>query len=820
MHVVALLEALLQDVRYGLRGFRKSLGFTSVALLSLALGIGATTAIFSVVYGVLINPYPYSKPETIWAPQIVDSKSGQIRGSHWISEFLEIRHLPAFSDVMATSWDNVLLTGEHTPESFTGILMSGNAFQFLGVPALLGRTIQPSDVSSTGEAEPVVVLSYLLWQRLFNGDASAIGKTLYLNDEPHLVIGVMPPRFGWYGNDAFWLPLPTTHPEQRISNVIMRLAPGVSKESAEQQLQALHVRLAAEKPRNFPKTGFKTVLVNYLDITVASGEMKTSLHLLFYAVAFLLLIACANVANLQLSRSTARAREIAVRFAIGANRGRVVRQLLTESVLLSVIGGLFGVLLAVVITKTIVAIMPDFYVPNEARISVNTYALLFSAAISVFTGILFGLAPGIQASVPRLAEFLKDSGRTSESGSRAGGRTRSMLVITEVALSVILLVGATLTIRGFVALHQVDLGFQPERVLMLGLPLPPKRYATLEQRNQFAENVLDRVRSLPGVVSAAIGNGGMPFGGPQSTYTITGQPQAENKRVRVGMISTDYLTTMGISLLSGRNLTEAEVTHGNAVALINEAARKLWPAGEDPIGKHIHLDLLADPHNPLVLIPPGGTPDLEVVGIIGNTRNAGLEREPDAAVLVPFTLLAPPQSQLTVRAQGNPMLLVNAVRAQIRAIDKDQPLRHPITMEELLGYQTVQPRFNVVLFSGFAMLGLVLAAAGIYSVISYHATRRTHEIGVRMALGAERGHVIMLMLNMGAKLVGVGLIIGVASSFILARVLRSQIFHVPATDPISVLMSILVLSAAALGACYVPARRAARIDPIVALRHE
>jgi predicted permease len=819
MHFFGLIETLLQDVRYGFRGFRNSLGFTIVALLSLALGIGATTAIFSIVYGVLINPYPYSKPETIWAPQIVDSKSGQVRGSHWVSEYLEIKSLPAFSDVMATSWENVLLTGEHAPESFGGVLMSGNAFQFLGVPPLIGRTIQRSDVSSSGDAQPVVVLSYLLWQRLFNGDANAMGKTLYLNDEPHVVIGVMPPRFGWYGKDSFWLPLPTTHPEQRMANVIMRLAPGVSKESAEQQLQALHIRLAAEKPMNFPKLGFTIGLVNYLDITVASGEMKTSLHLLFYAVGFLLLIACANVANLQLSRSTARAREIAVRFAIGADRLRVLRQLLTESVVLSLIGGVFGVLLALVITKTIVVLMPEFYVPNEARISVNAYALIFSAVVSVLTGVLFGLAPGIQASVPRLAEFLKD-GRGSESGSRTGGRTRNMLVITEVALSVILLVGATLTIRGFVALHQVNLGFHPERVLMLGLPLPPKRYPTLEQRNAFAQNILDRVRSLPGVVSAAIGNGGMPFGGPQSTYAITGQPQAENKRVRVGMISADYLTTMGIPLLGGRNLTEAEVAHGNAVALINESARKLWPAGEDPIGKRIRLDVLIDTHSPVVLIPSGGTQDVEVVGVIGNTRNAGLEREPDAAVLVPFTLLSPPQRQLAIRTQANPMLLLNAAREQVRAIDKDQPLGRPTTIEELLGYQTVQPRFNVVLFTGFAMLGLALAAAGIYSVISYHATRRTHEIGVRMALGAERGHVVMLMLNMGAKLVAIGLVIGIACSVVLAKFFRSQVFHVPATDPISVLASVLVLSMAALGACYLPARRAARIDPIVALRHD
>ena len=814
------LEPLLQDARFGIRGFLKSPGFTAVALLSLALGVGSNTAIFSVVYGVLIDPYPYAKPQSIWAPQIIDAKTGQARGSYWLSEYLEIKRLPAFSDAMATSWNSgVLLTGDRTPETLNGIFLSGNAFQFLGVAPLLGRTIQPSDITSSGEAQPVVVLSYSLWQRLFDGDAAAIGKTLYLDDEPRVVIGVMPPRFGWYGNDALWLPLPTIHPDERMGNVLVRLKAGITKETALSQLHALHLRLAAEKPKNFPKSGFSTRLANFLDIGVANGEMETSLHLLFYAVGFLLLIACANVANLQLSRSTARAREIAIRFAIGAQRGRILRQLLTESVVLSLIGGVFGVLLAMGITKTIVMIMPEYFVPNEARISVNSYALLFSLAVSVLTGIAFGLAPGIQGSTPRLAEFLKQAGRGSDSGSRFGNRTRNLLVIAEVALSVVLLLGATLTTRGLAALLQVDLGFRPERVLLVGLPLPPKRYATLEQRNAFAEEVVQRVRSLPGVASVAVGNGEMPFMGPQSTYLVHGQAQTEN-RVRLGMISADYLTTMGIPLMAGRNLSEAEVTRGDRLALINEAARKLWLNGEDPIGKHIRVDVLVDPRNNTVLTPPGGTDDAQVVGIIGNTKNVGIDSQPAPAVLVPFTLLAPPERLLAVRTRGDPMSLLNAIRAQVRALDNDQPLTRARTLEELLGLQTTQPRFNVALFTAFAILGLSLAAAGIYSVLSYHAARRTHEIGVRMALGAERSDVIMLMLSMGLKLVGIGLAVGVAGGLTVGKLFRSQVFHVPATDPVALLVSLVVLTIAGAIACYLPARRAAQVDPMVALRYD
>src|SRR6266404_245397 len=366
------MSTLWLDLRYAVRGFLKSPAYTAVALLSLALGIGATTAIFSVVYGVLIDPYPYAKPYEIWAPEMRSLKSPQGRGSQWMSEYVETAKLPAFSDVMATGWDDVLLTGDRAPESFRGVLLSGNAFGFLGVKPLLGRTIVPSDIRPSGEAEPVVVLSYAAWQRLFDSDSNAIGKTLRLNDEPHTVIGVMPSRFGWYTNDGMWLPLPMDRRDQRMVNVIMRLQKGVAKEVAEQQLHALYLRIEKEKAANFPKAGFTTSLKNYMDITVASGEMQSSLRLLFGAVGFLLLIACANVANLQLARATARAREIAVRMSIGAGRARVLKQLLTESVLLSLSGGALGLLLGIGATRAIVALMPEFYVPNEARITVNS----------------------------------------------------------------------------------------------------------------------------------------------------------------------------------------------------------------------------------------------------------------------------------------------------------------------------------------------------------------------------------------------------------------------------------------------------------------
>src|SRR5258706_1028240 len=716
---------------------------------------------------------------------------------------------------MATSGDNVLLTGDRAPENFQGVLLSSNAFQFLGVQPILGRAISAIDIRPGGEPEPVVVLSYLAWKRLFDGDPNAIGKTLRLNDQPHTVIGVMPPRFGWFGNDGIWLPLPMNQPD-RMANVIMRLNQGVSKQQGEQQLQALHLRLAKETPASFPKDGFRTTLTNYMDVTVASGEMRNSLRLLFGAVGFLLLIACANVANLQLARVTARTREIAIRMSVGAGRSRVLRQLLTESVFLSLLGGALGVLLTFAATRAIVALMPEFYLPNEARITVNMQVLLFSMAISVLTGIMFGIAPAAHSSKPDLTDALKDAAKGSGT-SATSGKTRNLLVIAEVALSVILLVGASLTIRTLVALHRVDVGFQADRVLLVSLPLQPKRYSTAEQRNTFAQNLLDRVKNLPGVEAAAIGNGGLPFGGPRSPYAIEGQ-QADGKAIIIGLISSDYLRTMGIPLQRGRVLTESEVAHADHFALINVAAAKLWPGGESPIGKRIRIDFLGKAPGPQVLLGPGANPNVTVVGIIGNTKNAGIKDEPAPAVFVPYTLMAPPQRALAVRTTGEPTLLLNAVRNQLQAIDRDQPLARPIIMKEVLGFQTVQPRFNMALFSFFGLLGLTLAMAGIYSVLSYHVMQRTHEIGIRMALGAERGTVLRLMLGMGTKLVLIGLAVGMIASIFLTRFLQNQLFQVPAVDPISLAGVAILLSPAALLASLIPAEPAGRLEPIGPLR--
>ena len=814
-------ERLWQDMRFALRGFRKNTGFTVVALLSLMLGIGASIALFSVVYGVLIAPYPYARPNQIWAPAVLGPNDA-VHGWHWYSqrELDEIQKLPAFSDVMATSVKPVLLTGGINPENFYGVFLTGGAFNFLDVKPLLGRTIQPFDIGPGGEPAPVVVLSYGFWQRFFSGDPHAIGRTITLDDVPRTIIGVMPPRFGWWTSEAFWLPLRTDPKDLSGLAVIMRLAPGVTQQAAEQQLNQLNIRFAAERPNDYPKGQLRTILLNYMDITVASGDMSASLHLLFAAVGLLLLIACVNVANLQLARTTARAREIAMRLAIGAGQGRLVRQLLTESVLLSVVGGALGVLFALGATRLIVALIPPDYVPNEARIAINGWVLLFSLGVSMLTGILFGLAPALRSSRPDLVGTLKDGGGGA-TGSVRGRAMRSWLVVAEIALSVILLSGASLAVRGFVQLLHVDPGFQPERVLRLSVTLAPKRYPAWQQRNVLDRNLLASIMNLPGVQAAELGNEGLPYSGWRSSYTIAGQPRADGRKVALALISSQYPQTLGIPLKRGREFTEAEMESGMRVALINESAARLWPVGEDPVDRSMQIDDLAQPpDDPQVLAASGIAAGVTIVGVIGDTRNDGLAEEPFPAVYLPYTLYAPPERELAVRTTGDPLSLVNAVRLKARDLDKDLALGRPNTLNEVLGEETQQPRFFMALFTTFAALGLALAAIGIYSVISYNVTQRVQEIGVRMALGAKRGDILRLILLVVAKFASLGLAIGLVGSILIERLVRFQLFTRTSFGVAPLAAIVLLLAAVAGLAAWLPAARAGNLDPVTALRHE
>jgi predicted permease len=532
-----------------------------------------------------------------------------------------------------------------------------------------------------------------------------------------------------------------------------------------------------------------------------------------------LLIACANIANLQLARATGRTREMAVRLAIGAGRGRLVRQLLTESVLLSCLGGALGLAFAIVLTRLMVMLMPGFNVPNEARMEVNGYVLFFCVAVSLATGIVFGLVPALQATRPNLAGALKDE--RAAAGSVRGGAFRSALVVVEMALSVVLLISAGLTIRSFLALQSVNPGFRPDHVVTADLMLPQSRYGTLEQRNRFALEVLERATAIPGVQAAEIGNGGLPFGGPSSAYSINGQPGPNSKPLTVNLVSADYLKTLRIAFRRGRMLDAEDIRRADQFVVINEAAAKLWPAGEDPLGRQVHLDMLK-PSPGSVFFSSNSSPDFTVVGVCANTRNNGLSSEIEPAVFIPFTTVAPPGRTLAIRSEADPASIFASLRKVVADLDPVLPLGNTRTVEQSLSEQTAQPKFTMSLFAFFAAVGLVLATVGLFSVLSFLVSRRTREIGVRMALGAQRRDVMELVLKDGGRLAGWGILVGTIASVGAVRIVGSQVdlFQINSTDPVSFAAVVVLLGLVAMLACWLPARRAAKVDPMVALRHE
>jgi predicted permease len=802
----------VQDFAFAVRSLLKARGFSIVAAVTLALGIGTTTAIFSVIYGVLLDPYPYAKSNEIWDPNVVDAKTGQWVGLR-VSDYLELSRLPCVQSAMATGYDNVTLTGELAPEVLTSPELSATGFDFLNVTPILGRGLGPGDFLPNGDPRPVTVLSFKLWQRLFNSDSNVLGRTLALDDVPHTIVGVMPPRFGWYTNDGLWRPLSTTQLNRGV-RLIVRFKPGTSPEVANQQLLAMIQAQAKKEPDRFPKDGVKAVFKNYLDVTVASGEMRTSLLLLLGAVGFLLLIACTNVANLQLARGAGRGRELAVRLALGASRGRVVRQLLTESLVLSIAGGVLGVLLSYALVHVIVTLMPDYYVPNEARVTMNGWVLAFSTVVAVSTGIVSGLVPAWQCTRPDVNEALKDGGQAT--GSYRSNRTRHSLAIAQVALSVLLLVGASLMALSFVQLQQFDRGFHTQNMLLLRVPLNAKRYTTFEQRTAFAREFLERVRAIPGVAHATVGQ--PPGFETRSAIQIAGEPKP-SEEVALNYVDADYLSTYGLQLKAGRYFTPEEIAHANQVALISETAARLWKSGMDPIGRTVSVEsLLGGGSN--TLSAANATKEVTIVGVIGDVRGEDPTKPAPAVVFVPYTLRAPSRHVFVLRTDIDPAGVLGTVRGELRKMDAEQPMLLPFTFDELIEQQTKQPRFKMTLFSALAGIALVLAAMGIHSVLSYTVAQRTREIGLRMALGASRSDVLKFFLRLGGRLSLVGMIIGVVLSIALTRLLSSQLFNAPALDLLAFVLALALLSLAALIACYAPAKRATKVDPMIALRSE
>ncbi|MFL6333883.1 MAG: ABC transporter permease [Pyrinomonadaceae bacterium] len=815
------MGTLWKDVQYAARVLLKSPGFTAVAVIAVALGVGANTAIFSVVNAVLLKPLNYKDPAQLVLinhnyPKIDLKASVSSSGYAYYRD-----HAKSFSEIAAAMGWSVNLTGEGEPERLQGMAATPNLFTLLGAEAAQGRAFTAEE-GQVGNNK-VVVLGNAFWRRRFGG-LPVVGKNLMLNGEPYTVVGVMPPsvEFGreWSGQAPdIWSPIAFTpqqlDPNTGLTNeylgVLARLKPGVSCEQAQADLDSMAADLRSQYMPGADASNWGLLLTPFDEFVV--GKIRTPLLILLGAVAFVLLISCANVANLMLARAAVRQKEIAVRTALGASRWRVVRQLLTESVLLSVTGGAVGLLLAMWGVDLLLRLNEN-KIPRATEIGLDSRVLLFTLGVSVLTGVVFGLAPAFQTSGVNLHDTLKEGGRSGQLGVRKG--LRNVLVVVEMAFAVVLLVGAGLLIRSFVELQRVNPGFQPAGVLAMQVSLPSNKYKEGEQRTAFDRQLLEELRGLAGVKSAATITS-LPMSGwnQSGSFRIEGRQVAPNESAPHGdrwMASDDYFQTMGIPLVRGRYFDARDTADAPGVAIVSEAlARKYWP-DEDPVGQRIAIDRL----------PDGQTPRWrEVVGVVGHVRNESLEGESRGQYYLPYTQ-RPTSSDLflVVRADGDPSPLAPLVRARIASVDKDLPVYKVTTMEKLVSDSLAQRRFSLTLFGVFAALALALAVVGLYGVMSYGVAQRTHEIGLRMALGAQGRDVLRMVVGQGMALVAVGLGLGLAGAFALTRLMTSLLFGVSAADPVTYAGIAVLLSAVALLASYLPARRATKVDPMVALRYE
>ena len=801
------METLIKDIRYGVRSFRKRPGFLVIAISTLALGIGATTAMFTVVNAVLLRPLQFSEPERIVFVNGVNPKQGITESNVSVPDTVDWqKQSQSFEQIAAYITGGFFLTTGDETERVRGAGVSTDFFPLFKMNPISGRTFQPQDVQEG--AESVVVISYSLWQRQFGGTSDVVNRKITLNGRPSTIVGIMPAGFDYPGDSDIWSAFPlnaaTQARENRFVSVVTRLKPGVPLAQAQAELDTINQRLA----QNYVDTnsGWGVQLLELRESLV--GELRTSLLILLGAVAFVLLIACANVANLLLARAAYRQKEIALRTALGASRLRVVRQLLTESVMLSIVSGALGLALSLWLIKLLIAIVPE-NTPRIDEIRIDLRVFGFTLGVTVLAGLLFGLFPALQTSRPNLNETLKDSGQR---GSETGGRNRvgGLLIVSEVALSFILLAGAGLLIKSFLHLREINPGFNPENVLTMRLTLPPGKYKQGEPRAQVYKQLIDQVKATPGVQSAAAVLS-LPLGGDQfnvGRFVISeGRPMTPDEQINAQhlAITPDYFQTLQIPLKAGRNFTDQDTLQTTKVVIINEKlARMLWP-GENPIGRR--FTIWRDENFPR-----------EVVGVVGDTKSS-LDKEAWQQMYVPYAQDANWGSlTLVVRTAGEPTALAGPVREAIRAVDKAVPNYNLKTLNDVVSRSAAPRRVPMLLLSAFAGVAMLLAMLGIYGVTSYYVTQRTHEIGVRMALGAQIIDVLKLVLRRAMVLAVIGIGIGAAGAFAVTRYLTTLLFGVKPFDTITFVAVAFMLAVVVLIACVVPARRAAKIDPLEALK--
>jgi putative ABC transport system permease protein len=811
-----MLESLGSDLRFGVRTLWKSRAFAAIAIITLALGVGASSAIFSVIDNILLEPFPYPAAQRLMSLVIHDSDQSNPggRGAFMGAEFLDYstqNHV--FESAIGMADVDVLYTSGEGTERFVGMLISPNTFEFLGVQPLLGRAAQLADYQPG--APPTFVLRYKTWVSRFSSDPSILNKTFTLNGVSRTLVGIMPPRFAW-GNADIWIPQTPIRGEMFNGFplywfMLGRLKAGVTEEQGAAAFAVLAKQQATQHPTDYPKH-FSVQLLSLADGVV--GQFRATLFIVLAAVGLLLLIGCGNVANLLLARATTREKEFAVRAALGAGRRRLIQQLLVESLMLAMGGALLGSLLAWAGLKGLIAIIPPNIIPAESVIRMNGTVLLFTLTVAVLTALIFGLAPALQASRRNLNDSLRDSSKGTSGGS-SHSNIRNAVIVFEVALSLTLLIGAGLLMRSFAALHEVKLGLRPDHILVARLPLPQDRYKSAAQVAGFFRPLLQRLNSVPGVVSATETSTLPPYGGIPSDIEVPGKVHSETWTSLFQLCSEQYFTVLRIQFQRGRGFTESEVNNARKLVVINQTFQRKYFGDEDPIGKRIHilqLEKFPDPK-----------PDAwyEVIGIVDDVKNHGLQDPIEPETWVPYTVTGSAQRGVLVRTAGDPLLMMNAMRQEIWGTDRSVALTLTGTMEDFINsFSYSQPRFGFLLVTVFALVGVILVSIGVYSVIAYTTARRTHEIGIRMALGADGGDVQRLVIRTGLRLVALGIVIGLCVSLVLARLIASQLWGVSAHDPLTLVIVPLLLLIIGVVACWIPARRATHVNPVIALRYE
>ena len=821
------VASLGQDLRYALRQIQRNPGFALVAILTLGLGIGASTAIFSVIDNVLLEPFPYKDAGHIIYPRVHGAAQGPDEGRQGFSSdellaFAGENH--SLDGVIGTTDDPVLYKHGAGVEWLYGADMTPGSFEFFGMPALYGRVIKPADYKPG--APPVFVLRYKAWKSHFNGDPNVLNKVFVLNGTARTLVGIMPPRFGWYDADV-WIPK-TPHPGMSIGFaglperwfILGRLKHGVSVEQASADLTGIVNPLAKLRPQDYP-TQFQLFAVPFGH---SGGEhLESTLYTVLAAVGLLLLIACVNVANLMLARATSREKEFALRAALGAGQARLMRLLLAESLVLAIGGATLGVLIAWGGLKFIVATMPPDSIPAESVIGLNAQVLAFTLLLAVLTPLIFGLAPALQAARRDLNDPLRDMGRGVIGGFRTA-RLRDAAVVVEVAVSLTLLVGAGLLMHSFLAMRELNLGLQADHVFKTTLLLPPDRYKTAEQVSAFVRPVLERVKAIPGVTDAAESSSVPPNNSRDSKIEISGKSPEKQWRAQVQNVSETYFRALRIPFEMGRGFTEAEISGARKVAVVNRKFVSTYLSSEDPIGRRVKLVELEGIADSL------REPSFEIVGVVDDVSNqgapgygrGGLQAPIEPQVWVPYTVTGSGERSLLVRSVQTPMSVMEEVQQAIWATDPGVALMYPDALDQMISRRWYAgPRFAFLMMMIFGGVGLILVTVGVYSVLAYTTAQRTHEIGVRMALGAERANVLRLVIIEGLRLVLAGVGVGLVVSLLLGRAVEALLWPgVKPYDPVTLASTVVLLLATGVLACWIPARRAARVDPMVALRYE